>query len=169
MIPSNMNFEHHISPELAWFAGLFEGEGTFNFSNGVPRRISISMTDLDVLEAVRDSFGGSIHSASRAVYKEHWKDAWVWNLSGEKAVQLSEAIYPLLSLRRKERANEFISQLRTRISERGEQKDFHEKRKKRMVELRNSGYTIREIGAIIGVDHSYVGKVIRDRMAGVVK
>lgn len=60
---------------ITWFAGLFEGEGSFLFHKGKPKAIVISMTDKDVLEKVQKFFGGSIYKLGKR--KEHWKDAWL--------------------------------------------------------------------------------------------
>jgi hypothetical protein len=42
--------------QIAWAAGLFEGEGTIVDSAG-PVQLRVKMTDLDVLERLLDVFG----------------------------------------------------------------------------------------------------------------
>lgn len=46
---------------IAWVAGLFEGEGTFCFHKERPKTVQITSTDLDVLEKVKENFGGKIY------------------------------------------------------------------------------------------------------------
>jgi hypothetical protein len=43
--------------QIAWAAGLFEGEGTIVDSAG-PVQLRVKMTDLDVLERLLDIWGG---------------------------------------------------------------------------------------------------------------
>jgi hypothetical protein len=57
------------SAQIAWAAGLFEGEGTIVDSAG-PVQLRVKMTDLDVLERLLDVFGvgeiyGPYESGSR--------------------------------------------------------------------------------------------------------
>jgi hypothetical protein len=71
---------------IAWVAGLFEGEGTFGFVKEVPKSISIVSTDLDILQKVKENFGGKIYKESRKSIKPHWKDAYVWRLSASECI-----------------------------------------------------------------------------------
>jgi hypothetical protein len=96
------------SAQIAWAAGLFEGEGTIVDSAG-PVQLRVKMTDLDVLERLLDVFGvgeiyGPYESGSRDghVRKPHW----VW-ICGEPFVRkVFEAMAPWLGARRIARARE---------------------------------------------------------------
>ena len=75
---------------IAWAAGLFDGEGTILFS-GNRVTAQMSMTDLDLLERMQASFGGSIYAIAKR--KAHWKDAWVWRCgSTPNSMKFLEAI-----------------------------------------------------------------------------
>lgn len=100
--------------ELAWLAGLIEGEGSFHFSekprpsgNGVRFlfAVSVSMTDEDViLRAHRIAGCGAVHgphgpysTAKRGNRLPQWRWA-VWRR--EEARAISERLLPLMGVRR---------------------------------------------------------------------
>jgi hypothetical protein len=68
--------------EIAWAAGLFEGEGciTRTISHGITKpRISLGMTDKDVVERFGRIVGlQQIHSMKGPSRQDHWKDCWMW-------------------------------------------------------------------------------------------
>lgn len=92
---------------LAWFAGLFEGEGCFRISKGHSQGIMIQSTDLDVLEKVQNLFGGSIYTAYDRPDKPNWKKCYQWYL-GKGSEDLVRMIYPYLMSRRQHRADEWL-------------------------------------------------------------
>ena len=73
--------------EIAWLAGLFEGEGsiihrpTGGGRPGYQRRIVIRMSDRDVLAKVQSLFGGTLKAAPRPSAPAHWKSMWVWHVT----------------------------------------------------------------------------------------
>lgn len=144
---------------ITWFAGLFEGEGSFTFKRGKPYRMSISMTDLDVLERVRDEFGGSILSLTKR--KERWKDAWVWYIGGESSRSLAQEIYPYLLSRRQKRCQEYIDNLRTQKQYNNDRLVRHESLKIECKRLREEGLLQREIASILEIDRSTVSKLLK--------
>lgn len=90
--------EHPNNTQIAWAAGIFEGEGSSNRSGSRSRRsrterLMVSQKDLWLLERCRALFGGSI--------KRHGKIS-AWNLSGTRARGFLMTIYSFLSPRRKE-------------------------------------------------------------------
>lgn len=88
--------------EIAWAAGLLEGEGCFRLKTGTNRpTIQVQMTDLDVLERLQSLFGGSIREMSKR--KEHWKDCWVWYLDGKNAADTMKLVLPHMMSRRSEK------------------------------------------------------------------
>jgi hypothetical protein len=104
----------HLSRRnVLWFAGLFEGEGSFELRAGRKSLgLQIKMTDLDVLEKAQQMFGGWIAVVkSRAA---HHKQAWVWKLTKrDEAYALVAAMYQFLGARRQARACEWIEKYRS--------------------------------------------------------
>ena len=81
--------------DLAWFAGLFEGEGSVS-GQGYPE---MSQKDDWPLRFIRDRFGGTI-----ALYtsKSSGRSYFRWWLTGPHGRELLAQISPLLSPRRRE-------------------------------------------------------------------
>lgn len=103
--------------QLAWAAGWFEGEGSVPNNKGKPAAASISITntDLEVLEAFANLFGcGRIYPLPR---DEH-KPRWIYHVSGEDAVSILERLYPWLHSRRRQRIDELFEARRQRMSPR---------------------------------------------------
>ena len=99
---------------VAWFAGLFEGEGCISpdyqkdkrNTSGQPTPryyITITMTDKDVITRLKDLFGGRIYD--RPPQKEGWKHQYRWFLyEKEKVRTLLAASLPYFGDRRAHRA-----------------------------------------------------------------
>lgn len=145
--------------QVTWFAGLFEGEGCFTFANGKPKALTIQMTDLDVLERVHEFFGGTLAPMKKR--QEHWKDSWVWNIYGVKAVELAREMLPFLGLRRTRRCNEFIAGHRS-------METFVEQKIAKTLELaqqarslRTQGLTQQQIADRLGCERSYVSRLLK--------
>lgn len=96
--------------ELAWFAGLFEGEGwiSVSYRHNASRtkrkpyylmiRMSIKMTDLDTLEKVHALFGGGLASTK---VPDNRKPCWTWTLGDKiKCSTLGHLMFPYMSRRR---------------------------------------------------------------------
>jgi hypothetical protein len=94
--------------DVAWFAGLFEGEGCLSRqrpSEGCWRMV-IEMSDEDVLLRAQSIFGGRLYKKPRR--KASCKDTWAWKIgSQEKINYVVELIYPHMSARRKAKMDEF--------------------------------------------------------------
>jgi LAGLIDADG-like domain len=91
-----------MTPEdVAWVAGLLEGEGAF-VGNGRRNAIRVMMTDLDVLEQVQRITGcGNIYKVTRRA--GHHKQAYVWSIRRNRHVaELAACITPFLSTRRRD-------------------------------------------------------------------
>lgn len=94
--------------DVAWAAGLFEGEGCATISTGGQRqpRVSVQMTDEDVVRR--------FHSivACGNVRRYHYPPrrlAWQWSVQGGADVlHVLGMLYPHLGARRQERAVEVI-------------------------------------------------------------
>jgi hypothetical protein len=102
--------------DLAWAAGLFEGEGCFTISNDVPA-CSLGSTDNDVVLRFRETIGfGAIYSFTR---KDPWKDGlqW-WTTNFEHTQAFVAAVWPWLGERRRARAYESLATYRERLAAR---------------------------------------------------
>ena len=94
------------SNELNYYAGFFDGEGCIMIKkkhSGRPFHtldITISLTNLNVLEDFKRAFGGTIHGAYKS--KTYYKDKWMWMIGGDKALTFLKAIYPYLRLKSRE-------------------------------------------------------------------
>lgn len=103
-----------MTDNLAWLAGLLEGEGCFSVAgySGTKRiypRITIHMTDLDVLEQAKALTGmGTIHQrkprlTNLLVQPRNPKASWAWQVQRqEDAFALAAEVYPLMCSRRRE-------------------------------------------------------------------
>lgn len=95
--------------ELAWAAGLFEGEGCLSASVNQPHHpiITVTSTDHDVLERFRRAVGvGTIRSKE---VEPHWKPAWVWTATGSAAATIMREFAPHFCSRRAARAAELLA------------------------------------------------------------
>lgn len=94
-----------ITPcQLAYAAGLFDGEGTVGIyetknraRNGDPTvgwhyEVQIANTDIRVIAWLLEIVGGS--SAKKSRSKEHWRQGYVWRLTGGNAAEFMGAIRP---------------------------------------------------------------------------
>lgn len=93
--------------DIAWAAGLFEGEGCITTANKNPR-LSLGSTDLDVLEKFLSVVGvGKISKGIRSPIAT--KDIWVWRTAQFEYVQaVLAAFWPWLCSRRRARAEQMI-------------------------------------------------------------
>lgn len=94
--------------DIAWAAGLFEGEGSLFIANmrkySYPR-LNLKTTDLDVLQKFKDVVEvGSIYKATTSVTQ---KEAWYWQVNGlDKCKKVIQDFWPYLGERRKAKAIE---------------------------------------------------------------
>ena len=96
-----------ITIEIAWLAGLLEGEGTLSImypSGRLPQPyVALSMTDLDVVERAAAIMGcTSVFTYKREEGDNHYgtKTYYTCRLTHTKAVTLMELLYPQMSVRR---------------------------------------------------------------------
>jgi hypothetical protein len=104
--------------ELAYAAGLFEGEGTFTMGRpgvGGGRQLHavIKMTDREPLEAFQEAVGfGPLTGPFERNYSHSsgWKPIFVWRVGSREQVQaLIALLWPWLSPRRRQRARELLT------------------------------------------------------------
>jgi len=93
---------------LCWLAGLLEGEGCFNWSKAGSPLISIAMTDLDVIEKVRDLIHptAQIYSVQK---NDKCKVIYRFKTYGINSIEWMKLLYPLMGLRRREKITEIIN------------------------------------------------------------
>lgn len=82
--------------DIAWLAGLFEGEGSVTGKNGKKAVVSIPQKDAEILFRCREMLGGSISKVIREDTHLH-----VFSLCGDGGRRFLQAIYPFMSTRRK--------------------------------------------------------------------
>lgn len=94
--------------ELAWAAGLFEGEGSVRISKPADRNwgslnVDVPNTDREIVYFFADRWGGSVHYTEQ---KGRRKGYWRWRLSSKQAEKFLAAIKPfILTSRVQERIN----------------------------------------------------------------
>lgn len=142
--------------ELAWIAGLLEGEGSFLLRQKRTPVIACSMTDKDVIDKLHSLIGGNVYELGRQ--KEHHKDVFRVQLCGKEAFFLMKKIKPFMGQRRQEQIQFVIDgwmQYKFGISKKDEQ--FQEKIKEALRQLKETEKTL----AKIAVDVKLSPKTIR--------
>jgi hypothetical protein len=101
--------------QIAWLAGLFEGEGSF-YVNTIRKRgkvyrypcAAIKMTDEDVVVRVKELFGSGTLQA-RQPKLLHLKQHWTWRIIGHEQVsRLYHMLSPYLGKRRLAKGREVL-------------------------------------------------------------
>lgn len=103
--------------DLAWAAGVFEGEGYIGHNKIAPR-CGLAMTDEDVVRRLHAIMGiGSVHRADRS--RRGHKPIWAWGVGGFPSTQYVLALFwPWLGQRRRLRAKEILTEFATRPAQR---------------------------------------------------
>lgn len=88
---------------IAYVAGLMDGEGSIGFTRSrsamIPR-VSITNTDIALLNELKKTFGGYISPLSKR--KANWKPAYAWIISNAKAVDFVAKLEPWLRIKREQ-------------------------------------------------------------------
>jgi len=85
---------------LAYIAGFVDGEGCIGFAKcrtTIFPRVIVVNTNRDILQKLKDEFGGDIKPLS--LRKINWKQGWAWRLSWTRAVNFLDKISPWLQLK----------------------------------------------------------------------
>lgn len=86
--------------DVAWSAGVYEGEGTIHEQRHSSATIQVVQKDPEILYRLRDWFGGKVRPLHAKTVPED-KQCQVWYTCGDKARIMAARIYPFLSARRK--------------------------------------------------------------------
>lgn len=83
--------------DIAWSAGIYEGEGSCRLCGKTKRgfMVSVAQKDPELLYRLRDWFGGSIQDQN----PKH--ECFVWNACGDRARIFIALIYDVMTVRRK--------------------------------------------------------------------
>lgn len=87
--------------EIAYLAGLFDGEGCVKAymgnsasKNSMSLKLSMSNSDPEPLELACELFGGSLRCIHLSKRNSKWSDSWCWDVCGKKAEDFARAILP---------------------------------------------------------------------------
>jgi hypothetical protein len=94
-----------------WLAGLLEGEGCFAF-NRTPK-ISLSMTDQDIIQRVADMWGKPVYDVPPR--KEGWKPVYRVEVFGQQARDIMLMLQPLMGARRSAKIDEVLKKSSERL------------------------------------------------------
>lgn len=93
--------------EIAWLAGIYEGEGTCTITSGRAIRVEVVMTDEDIVRRICYLTGcGTVRTLSQR--GENYKPSYRWSIGSMDAVNFLTAVLPWLGQRRAQRANEAV-------------------------------------------------------------
>jgi hypothetical protein len=95
--------------DIAWIAGLLEGEGYFHINKFSPS-IDLGMTDFDIVARAAKVLGAKppkVYYYKKAEQK-HWKPHWKTSIHSALAVGWMMTIYSFLGERRQQRVREVI-------------------------------------------------------------
>lgn len=135
-----------------YVAGFFDGEGTIIINNN-KIRAAATQTNEEVLTLIKDFVKvGSVTKLTKR--KEHWKDAWRYNLMNNKDVLIFlKKIEPFLIVKKK-KAAEAIEILEVYFKDKDERKDKIQK----AVNMISKGLSYREIEKLTGVGRQTICK-----------
>lgn len=87
---------HPGIPDLAWAAGIFEGEGSACYASQTTR-LSVSQNKPWILSRLRLIFGGRVSIQKNRQNKLSKNPQWLWSVSGARARGVGMTIYAWLS------------------------------------------------------------------------
>jgi hypothetical protein len=106
------------SRDLAWLAGLLEGEASFSlqhYHHGgslwyLLPSIEVKMTDRDVICRVGGLLGGGQQRVrSFRPKKASWKRVFIWRVNGRRAVHVMKQLLPHMGKRRSKRISQLVA------------------------------------------------------------
>lgn len=127
--------------DLAYAAGLLDGEGTVTLSKNNSSdkfrtpAITMSSTTYALLEFMKNSFGGNI--VNHKIYKDHHKQSWVWHLRGDAVLTFLGQVVPFVREHDKKRRADLLL------------------KKYKLVTVRNGKYTEEQLAAKQQLEHEF--------------
>jgi ribosomal protein S27AE len=109
-MPENTHEPKATPEEIAWAAGLFEGEGCISAASDGRPRMTLLMTDRETVERFGRVIGrGTVQKEVRGKIPAHHKDKWRWYLGRRDDVgEVWALLSPWLGTRRRERGAELF-------------------------------------------------------------
>lgn len=102
-----------LDANIAWVAGILEGEGSFFNTGKAAPLIQLSMSDKDVVYKTRDIIGsGTINTLNMKKYGSTYKMQYRLRVFGTDAIKWMEMIRPYMLSRRAEKIDSIISVVR---------------------------------------------------------
>jgi hypothetical protein len=98
-----MTIEQEV--KYAYAAGIVDGEGCFDIAKcrmAYTPRILVVNTNENIMLWLKENFGGDIQR--RKPFKDHpnWKQGFIWRIGNQKALDLSDKIFPYLIIKEKQ-------------------------------------------------------------------
>src|SRR3972149_6279573 len=96
--------------ELAYIAGIFDGEGHVSIHRNIPPKpthspiymldVGITNTDADLIQHLLDEYGG--HFGRTGIRDGHRQDCYRWRISGPSAVRFLKVLLPHLRIKNRQ-------------------------------------------------------------------
>lgn len=96
--------------EIAWLAGIIEGEGNFGVCDNKSKRfrIRVRMTDEDIINRVSCLFQNKYHQIKKV--KDGCKPVFEVSVSGKNALKIYKLIEPYMGIRRRNKVQSILEQ-----------------------------------------------------------
>lgn len=135
--------------DIAWAAGLLEGEGTFRLKAGRRPILAAHMTDLDVLERLADVFGvGTIKKMRKQ--EPHHKQSWRWDvIRASEGAMVMELVKDYMMSRRRQRIDECLKVWYDILERKMVEKEFRQIRDETARQHWHSGLSLRETARVV--------------------
>jgi len=110
--------------DLAWLAGVLEGDGYFGVTKGCFMHpiISLRMIDKDTVERVADIFNEPLVGCSARLGKPHWSPVHAVSTQGKAAMAIMEKILPFMGERRGCKISSITSNYNLKLKQINQQK-----------------------------------------------
>ena len=94
--------------DLHWIAGFLEGEGTFGRCGGTII-VAASQVNKEPVDKLYNLLGGSVLYLERINQNPKWNNCYRWTIYGENAELLMKVIFPIMSIKIKNKISEILS------------------------------------------------------------
>jgi hypothetical protein len=95
----------HSKTVLAYTAGILDGEGHFSIVWHKPINryfgiLGVMNTNLELLNWLQDTFGGSIYHRQQPSNKSHWKERYEWRATNLTMDSIIPLVLPYLKIKK---------------------------------------------------------------------